>query len=265
METLQKFHKKAFAFITISGFAVIGLCLWLQENNITDSYINNYISLISGSIFLVSAIISLKYYKKIGDRGGISKAILWTGISNLLFFIGSVTWAYYNLFLHIELPYPSFADLFFVLMPLCYGVAVGNLMQIYRSSTRPQTWVVAILIFVGLVYTMFNFVGKPEISSELDFWTNFFNFGYALSDSIYVGAGFALLIVAGGKIFKGILVWTLGMFLITIADLVFTYRDAIGLLWNGDIADQLYTLSAIIFTYAVILLSKMTEQNKINI
>lgn len=265
MDTLQKFHIKAFLSISITGFAVIALFLWLQVNNIHESYINSYVSVISGFVFLVSTIISVKYYNKIGDRGAVSKAILWTGISNLLFFIGSVTWSFYNLFLNIELPYPSFADIFFILMPVCYALAVGNLMQVYKSSTKPSIWMVAVLVFAALVYLMFNFVGQPEISRELDFWTNFFNFSYALSDSIYVGAGVALLIVAGGKIFRGILVWVLGMFIITIADIIFTYREAIEVLWNGDIADQLYTLSAIIFTYAVILLAKMTEQNKLKI
>lgn len=265
MDTLQKFHKKAFLLISFTGLAVIALFLWLQFNNIHDSYINSYSSVISGFVFLISTIISIKYYNKIGERGAVSKAILWTGLANLLFFIGSVTWSFYNLFLDIELPYPSFADIFYVLMPACYAIAVGNLMQIYKSSTKASMWIVAVLVFSALVYVMFNFVGQPEISRELDFWTNFFNFAYALSDSIYVGAGVALLIVAGGKIFKGILLWVLGMFIITIADLVFTYREAIEVLWNGDIADQLYTLSAIIFTYAVISLAKISEQNKIKI
>jgi hypothetical protein len=150
-------------------------------------------------------------------------------------------------------------------MPIAYAVAVGSLLQIYRSSTSKSTWITAILVFSGLIYVVFNFVGKPEISSELSFWENVFNFAFALSDSIYVGAGAALLIIAGGKIYKGILVWVLGMFLITIADFVFTYRAAIEVIWNGDISDQLYTLSAIIFTYSVILIAKMTEQDKINI
>jgi len=265
MDNLQKFHKKAFNLITFTGFAVIILFLWLQFTGRTDTIFNTWASSISGVVFLISSIICFYYYKKIGDRGSISIAILATGISNLFFFLGSIVWTFYNFIFDIDIPYPSVADLFFILMPIAYAVAVGSMLQLYRSSTKINTWFIATIIFIAFAYLIFSTIGKPDISSELTFWNNFFNFSYAISDSLYVGAGVALLFIAGGTIYKGILVWVIGMFLITIADLLFTYRDALGILWNGDIADQLYTLSAIIFTYAVILLSKMTEQNKINI
>nr|MBP9763277.1 hypothetical protein [Candidatus Paceibacterota bacterium] len=182
-----------------------------------------------------------------------------------LFFLGGATWSFYNLFAGIESPYPSLADVFFVLMPISFAISVGSLLQIYKSSTRASSIVVATIIFLGLAWLMFHFVGKPEISSELSFWENFFNFSYALSDSIYTGAGFALLVIAGGKIYRGIFVWVLAMFLITIADIIFSTRAATESLWNGDISDQLYTLSAIIFTYAVILLSKISDKKIIKI
>ncbi len=265
MDNLQKFHKKAFNIITFTGFPVILLFLGLQFTGLTNTAFSSWASLVSGFIFLISAIICFKYYKKIGDRGGVSNAILWTGIANLLYFIGSVVWTYYILFENIEIPYPSIADIFYILMPLAYAFATGSLLQIYRSSTKPSTWFFAVVVFSILAYVMFVFVGNPEISNELSFWENFFNFSYTLSDSIYVGAGFSLLLIAGGKIYKGITIWVLGMFLITIADILFTYRAATGVVWDGDIADQLYTFSTIIFTYAVILLSKMSEQNKLDI
>ncbi len=178
MDTLQKFHKKAFTIITITGFAVIALFLWLQFTERTDTPINQWASLISGFIFLISAIICFTYYKKGGDRGGVSNAILWTGVSNLLFFLGGSTWSFYNLFAGIESPYPSLADVFFILMPISFAISVGSLLQIYKSSTRASSVVVATVVFLGLAWLMFSFVGKPEISSELSFWENFFNFSY---------------------------------------------------------------------------------------
>lgn len=265
MNSLQKFHKIAFSIITISGFGVIAMFLWLQATDQRTTVFNDWASFLSGLIFLVGAIICFTYYRKIGDRGGISSTILWTGIANTLYFLGSVSWTYYVYFKGVETPYPSFGDIFFILMPVAYAFCVGSLLQIYRSSTKPSTWVTAVVVFAALAYLMFVFVGNSEISNELPFRENFFNFAYTLSDSIYVGAGVALLLIAGGRIYKGILVWVLGMFVITIADIVFTHRAATELVWDGDIADQLYTISAIIFTYAVILLSKISEQNKIRI
>lgn len=265
MDTLKKFHKKSFNLITITGFGVIAYFLWLQFTGQTDTTLNLWASTVSGTVFLISAFICFGYYKKLGDRGGISTAILATGISNVFFFLGSIVWAYYNFVLNVEIPYPSIADVFYVLMPIALAVAIGSLLQIYRSSTKTSTWLISSIIFVLFGYLIFSTVGAPEISSELSFWNNFFNFAYAISDSLYVGAGIALLVIAGGKAYKGIFVWVLGMLLITAADFLFTYRDALGTLWNGDIADQTYTLSAIVFTYAVILLAKMTEQNKISL
>lgn len=265
MINLQNFHKKAFLTISITGFAAIGMFLWLQFTGRTQTTFNDFVSLISGAVFLISSIICFIYYKKLGDRGGVSIAILATGFANLLFFAGNAFWGYYNLVEGIEVPYPSLSDVFFILMPICYAVAVGSLLQIYKLSTKFSTIAIAGLVFIALVAVVFSTVGKPEVSNELPFWENFFNFAYSLSDAVYVGLGVSLLIVAGGKIYKGILAWVLGMFLITAADFVFTQRAAAETIWNGDIADQLYTLSAIVFTYAVILLAKITDRLKLEV
>ena len=96
MITLQNFHKKAFITISITGFAVIFFFLWLQLTGRTQTVFNDYVSLISGAVFLISAIICFIYYKNLGDRGGVSVAILATGVSNLLFFAGNFLWGYYN-------------------------------------------------------------------------------------------------------------------------------------------------------------------------
>ncbi len=263
--TLQNFHKKSFLTISITGFSTILFFLWLQFTGQHQTPINNWTSLISGIIFLISSIICFIYYKKIGDRGGVSTTILATGIANFLYFIGAVIWSYDNIVKGIEVPYPSIGDVFFILMIIIYAFAVGSLLKIYKSSTKISTFVMALVVFLILGVITFSTVGKPEISQELSFWENFFNFTYSLGDSIYVGAGIALLIIAGGKIYKGILTWVAGMLLTMAADLTFTYRAALGVVWNGDIADQLYVLSAIAFTYAVILLAKMTDQSKIEL
>lgn len=265
MDLLQKFHTKAFTIITLLGFGAIAFFLWIQFTEQTESTITNWASLVLGLAFAISAIICFQYYKKIGDRGGVSKAILNTGIANTLFAIGSIIWIYYNFAESISVPYPSIADVFFLAMSIPYALAVGSLLQIYKTSAKASSIVAASGVFLILVLAMMFFVGKPEISGELSFWENFFNFGFALSDSVYVGGGVALLIMAGGKIYRGILVWVLAMFTITMADLVFSYRTATEIVWNGDIADQLYVLSAIIFTYAVILLSKMPERKSFEI
>lgn len=265
MDTLQKFHKKSFNIITFTGFPVILFFLWLQFTGRTETIFNTWASIISGFVFLISSIICFLYYKKIGDRGGISITILFTAIANLLYFIGSITWAYYNFFVGIEIPYPSIADIFYIAMPIAYAVSIGALFQIYRSSTKPSTLIISIAIFLGLGYLIFSTIGAPDVSADLSFWNNFFNFSYSISDAMYLGAGVSLLFIAGGKIYRGIFVWVISMLIISAADLLFTYRDALGIIWNGDIADQLYTLSAIMFTYAVILLSKMPERSNLKI
>lgn len=265
MDTLQKFHKKAFSLITIIGLSTLALFLWLQYTGQTSGTLNNWGSIALGLNFAVSAGICFKYYKKMGDRGGVSKAILYTGFANTLFAIGTFIWSYYNFVEKIDIPYPSVADVPYILMTLAYAGAVGSLLQIYRSSTKISSVFVAVFVFIALVLLMLLTVGKPEISGELPFWENFFNFAFAFSDSIYVGSGAALLIIAGGKIYKGIFVWVLGMFLITLADILFTYRAALDLVWNGDIADQMYVATAMIFTYAVILLAKIPERKHLNV
>ncbi len=264
MNTLENFHKKAFNIITITGFAAILFFLYLQFNNITSSPINSYSTIASGTVFLISAIICFIYYKRIGEKSAISTAILGTGLSNLLFAAGSFVWGYYN-FVGVETPYPSIGDTFFILMPITFAISIGSLLQIYKTSTTKSTVFIASTVFLILASTMFFFYGNPEVSIDLSFAEKFFNIAYTLSDSIYVGAGVALLIIAGGRMYKGIFVWVLAMFIITLGDMVFSYRVTHDIVWSGDIADQLYTLSAIIFTYAAIFLAKTSESKEIQI
>lgn len=264
MSDLEKIHKTSFKIITLAGLSAILVFMFMQFTGMRDTPLNDFSSLIMGLVFLISSIICFIYYKKI-DRGAISTTILNTAIANLLFALGSFLWSIYNIFMQIEIPYPSLVDVFYIIMPINYAIAIGSLLQIYKSSTKTSTAIISVIIFTILASIMFFLVGRPEISRELSFWENFFNFAYPLSNSVYVSAGVALLVIAGGKIFRGILIWVLAMFTIAIADQLFTYRASLDLAWNGDIADQIYVLSAIIFTYAVIYLAKISDRRSVGI
>jgi hypothetical protein len=256
MDKIFDFNDTWIKILNLVTFITIGGMIVLAITQTYEGFYNHLVGIGLGITFLIAAYIAFRNAQLIGQKGNIRKALIFIGVANAFFAAGQFVWSFYNMVLQVDIPYPSLADIFFLGMTIPLAMTAGTLVQFYSQSVTKKTFIEAFIIFIILGslagFTLF----RPEISTEATFWENFFNSAYPIVDSLYVGIIFAGLRIAGGRFFTGYMIWAIALLVITIADLLFTYRANSGDIYNGDISDTFYLISGYLFALSSMALAK---------
>ena len=198
-----------------------------------------------GFLYLLAALVPFSFIRLFGIKSGIGKMLLFLGLGMLSFEVGLLIWVYYNFLLKVSIPFPSLADAaFLVFYPL---MAIGSyfLLMIYSTLVTKKLLRDSIIIIIVSFLIIFGLFSRPDLSTNLSFLEKFINVFYPTGDVITLSIALIALRIGGGKIHSSLYIFCFGILLETAADLLFTYRTAKGIYWNGDIADLMYTFSAI--------------------
>lgn len=189
-------------------------------------------------------------------------------IGILLWAVAEIVWAFYEVILEVETPYPSLADLFWVLgyFPLFWGLSIRYKTLVINFDRRQKT---VIVIFIGSLLLLTSyFVFRPIIMEfdPLRMGENLLNVFYPLSDLVLLILTSPILFSFGKGRFA--LTWrfiVFGFAVMSVADLFFSYLSWYGLFYpDGNatvisiLVDTAYNLSYIllslgIYTFAILL------------
>lgn len=197
-----------------------------------------------GAIFFTGGAIAIKYAVGFSLKTNIGKMLFFLGLGLFSFWGGNIIWVYYTFFLRIPIPYPSYADVSYALLPPLMTVGMVYLLRVYKTLLTKNVIRDSILIIIISFVVIFGFFARPNLSSELPFIQNFFSVYFPFSDVVIVSIALIALRIGGGKMHPSLYIFSFGLVLQTVADLLFTYRIAVETYWNGDISDLFYTLSA---------------------
>lgn len=239
----MKFNKKLF-FISFSILLAINLAwnIWLYFLP-THTTIWNYLyNGMYGFLYLLAAIIPMYYAKIFGIKSSIGKMLLYIGLAMLSFEVGQIMWVYYNLILKVSIPFPSWADLAFMIYYPLLVIGIIYLLKIYKQQITKEIVRDSTIIFIISFILIFGFFSRPDISANLPFIQKFINVYYPMGDVLLLAMALIALRIAGGKIHPSLYLLSAGLFMQTAADVLFTYRNAKDIYWNGDISDLLYTI-----------------------
>lgn len=203
-------------------------------------------------IFFSTALLSVYTFLKPTFRNAVGKAILFLGLGQASYGIGLVIWTYYNIVLHVEIPYPSVADVFFIVffsILMAYGCL--SLLKIYTPFISKKSLLEALGIFI-LSGVFIYAINKPDVSNNLAPLVRITNIAYPLVDTLLLSLAFITLRISGGKVKMGMATLVFGFMLQVAADLFYTYRTAHELYWNGDVSDMIYTISGTVILIAII-------------
>src|SRR3990167_314203 len=124
--------------VALSIVVLVGLIFWAfvlqalpDKSTIWNYLFNSGI----GISYLTAGIAGIVLGGKLKAQPKISKALLFMGMGVSSYGIGWIIWTFYNIFLKVEIPVPSVADIFFILLfiPLAaYGL--GQVIS-YLSQT----------------------------------------------------------------------------------------------------------------------------------
>jgi hypothetical protein len=175
---------------------------------------------------LAGAILALLLWRSF-IRGEVLKAIWGSmGLGLLLWATGEVIWVFYELVLQQDSPYPSAADIAFV---IGYIPLFSALILRYRSlRTRPApgwragAWLAfAVLAALAIVFVIGPIVTYPDYDRPIE---KFLGVLYPLGDlALALGVLLIALSLMGGALS---IPWTLiavGFMVVSVSDLLFTY------------------------------------------
>ena len=242
---------------------LILLASGLREN------IHNYLfGAVYGLMALVGGLTGLSISKTWGGaKSSVGRAILFLALGPLAAECGQLVFSFYNIFLGVEIPYPSLADIgFFANIPL-YTIGIFYLAQISGGliTLRKLAYKIQVVIipFLLLLISYILFLQGYEYD-----WSNplkiFLDFGYPLGQAFYVSLALLTFTltrgILGGVMKNKILFILFAFFAQYLADYNFLFQNSRGTWYNGGYGDYLYLLAYFLMSIGIIQLKTIHTQ-----
>ncbi|MGX6445073.1 putative bifunctional diguanylate cyclase/phosphodiesterase [Neobacillus sp. K501] len=172
---------------------------------------------------------------------------LFLAIGCLSFIIGEAIWNYYELFLQLTPPYPSWADLFWLLQYVFYIFAFGTRMYFFKHSfTTIRFFIDTVIVMVVAVVLNWEFIIHPAFKS-LDSNSVLFNItylGYPIGDLFLLSSALSLFLISDATIpRKSFLLIIFGFLINFIVNSSFSYLVINNSYNSGNFIDPLWALS----------------------
>lgn len=247
--------------ITLAFILIWNISLYFLPSHTTNA---NYLYNVGYALlYFIGAFAGIRTSLNISTKSTLGKTLLFLALGNASYGMGLVIWAYYNMIAHVEVPFPSLADFFFL---LCFipAMAMGliYLLRIYGTTLIKQyaRWGIGLFALCGFI--IFRYIMKPDLSADLPLLTRAFNIAYPLGDTMLLTGAILALLAGGGKLAKGVLILVIGFLFQVSADFLFAYRTTAETYWNGDVADLLYTFSGATLSLAIITIAAHFTQQE---
>ncbi len=210
-----------------------------------------------------------------GLSSSIGKAVFFIGLGVFVWGCGETIWSYYNFFLNVAAPYPSLADLGFAPSIFFYGLgaiflaqASGAKFGLRNKYAKVFVVIAPIIIFAAAYYVLVVIArggvlipeGETLLKSILDIVYPLGDF-LALAIAIVVsGLSFKYL---GGKYIIDIASILTGLFVMFVADSIFSYTTTVGTYYNADFGDLVLTIGLFLITFGILGFYKLKDQETV--
>ena len=250
----------------LSGYLVILILFWilLKFSGQTTSTWNYLYSFLFSLIPLLGGLVGIFLARQWGNlTSAIGRMILFTSIGSFCWGAGSMVWSYYNFFYQISAPYPSIADIGFILALPFWAAGMINLSK--ATGVRFALQNIRGRLFLGVVpviVTAFSYYFLVTVARDgviSDSYNNllklFFDFAYPLGDVLIL----TLVVIIFGLSFKyfgggfrfAVFAILLGFAVMYLADFIFSYTTTTETFYNGNYGDLVFTLALFLITFGV--------------
>jgi signal transduction histidine kinase len=168
--------------------------------------------------------------------------------------IGETIWTYYELVLHQEVPFPSFADVgFLLLVPL----AVAGMLTLPTAPRSAATRVRAILdgLIVGgsVMFIGWTFVLEDTIKAgEGTILSQVIGFAYPLGDLVIIACVLYVFGRARSHERRGLALICAGLLSLACADSGFTYMTLHNMYSSGNLVDPMWNLGFVLIALGAV-------------
>lgn len=234
----------------------------LYFSGLRISFWNYFYSFAFSLIPLIGGFIGLFVSRSWGVlTSAVGKAVFFISAGLFSWGFGSMIWSYYNFFKHIAAPYPSFADIGFVLSIPLWAIGVINLAKatgakfgLRRTTGKFLLVLIPLLITVISYYLLVVIARGGVVTDSLVFSPKLiFDFIYPLSDVLILTLALIIFGLSfkyfGGQYKLPIFAILSGFAFMYLADFIFSYTTTINTFYNGDYGDLLFTIALSFITF----------------
>ncbi len=226
--------------------AIVILLMWdilLLALQYKTTLYNYWYNVAYAFLYIASGSIALYGSKSLAGVSKTSRGLLFLGLATVSYGIGLLIWAYFNLALQVEVPYPSIADLFFILFYPLLAAGIFVTLDIFKLVLTRRMVIEGIVagIIAGFFILLTN---PPNLTPNADLLERIFNLAYPLADIFLISLIYIAAKASSGKTHIGLILLIIAMIGQTIGDYLFSINTSAGTYFNGDISDLMYTLTA---------------------
>lgn len=254
--------RRFFAHVCV-GFFLFLLIWWVKIFFLGKEVgVENYLFNLSYIFFnIVGGVSGLVIARKKwgGFKSAIGLCLSFLGMGLLGQGFGLLVWTYYNLIIHIEVPYPSLADIgYFSLIPF-YTLAMVHLARASGAKFGLKSYsgrFQAILVPMGMLgasYMLFIRNVGFDITQPLK---TFLDVSYPLGEAMSVSLGLLTLSLSskylGGKMRKRVIFIIIALTMQYLTEFTFLYSSGLGIYYNASFVDLMYAFSYCLMTLAIV-------------
>lgn len=217
----------------------------------TDTEWNYLFNAAYAMLYFSVGIVGLFGVKLHGLKSAVGRELLAITIGMFGFLFGLFIWSYFNIILQIETPYPSLADVFFVLYIPFIGYGIINLLNVFGLFYSRRILMETVSIFLLATVIIFFYGNPPDLSGAVPLLEKSLNIFYLAGDAFLLSLGYMLIRLTQGKIHTSFFFLIGALVIMAIADLLFAYRTGADMYFNGDISDILYATAGFLFSMGV--------------
>ncbi len=254
----QAHHRRQFrarlAFIVLFNAAFL---LWMKKAPGSPAFYKAANDLISLSVCFIGTYWAFKRSRQPGQppvKARFRRASDLVGFSLLSYMIGEAVWAYYEVFRHIPVPFPSWADAFF--LADYFLLMIGILMMPTRpipAAVRGRVLLDSLMVMTGLVtFSWYFILGPTVLQGGETLLGRILGVGYPLGDLCVL---FCLLVLSAHPAeaatlrSRRLLIW--GILAYVLSDLGFGYLTLKGTYSTGAFTDIGWTLGNLLLGLGV--------------
>ncbi len=224
----------------------------LQIFPLKDTYWNYMFNVANGLLYLAGGVVGYIYGRCKMGNSNLIRAVIFLVFSQFVWAIASFVWAYYNTVLGVSVPFPSYADLFYVLNVVLIGIACWFFLELSEAQITQRNITESILIVFFSYSMVFLLFQQLPLSTELTYIDALSHFLYPMIDTIIFSLAFVTYRIGGAKVKRSMMLILVSIFLQMSGDFLFSFTEITTTYWNGSISDILYTLSGFVMTFAII-------------
>jgi hypothetical protein len=244
-------------FLRRTAGAVIGvsaLAFLLNAQIAFTSDLSLIINLCVLGSYGIAGAIAIAGARQIGLESYLGKAFLTIGVGMLCMVSGFLVEDYFKFVLQVDVPYPSFADVFFFLYTPLVVVGLWMFLKIHSMRVTRRLLLEAAALTVACVAISFLCLGSLTLGERMAILELFrgnavdahqvaaeaMSAVYLATDAVYLALAALIARVSAGKMSAGLFLFAIGIALMTAADVAYSIVIENGTYLEGDVADQLF-------------------------